>query len=56
MTGLNDAEALQAGQYVKCAKCGAWVGPSDCHLVTPDGGVLCATCAYPWLPLEDLKG
>ena len=26
---LTDAEALTVGQYVRCAVCGQWVGPTD---------------------------
>ena len=55
MISLSDAEALQAGQYVKCGNCGACVGPSDGLRLTPDGTVLCATCAYPWLTPEGLE-
>ena len=40
-TDLTDAEALTAGQYVRCAICARWVGPSDLHRLTVEDAVMC---------------
>ena len=45
MPDLSDAEAIRAGQYVRCAGCGQWVGPSDpAWLPDESDGVLCSLC------------
>ena len=45
MPDLSDAEAIRAGQYVRCAQCGRWVGPSDpAWLPDESDGVLCSLC------------
>ena len=42
---LSDAEAIRAGRYVRCSRCGRWVGPSDpAWLPTEEGRVECALC------------
>ena len=63
MPELSDLDALRAGQYVRCSRCGRWVGPDD-PAWPPDenGGVECGACvtgldfgsgvAYP-CPSED---
>jgi hypothetical protein len=38
---LSDAEALTAGQYVRCATCGQWVGPGDLHRLMIEDAVRC---------------
>jgi hypothetical protein len=55
MSDLTDAEALKVGQYVPCATCDRWVGPSDLNRLTAEGTVLCAACAYPGLTPEELE-
>ena len=45
MPELSDAEAIRAGQYVRCSKCGRWVVPSDpAWLPDEDGRVECSLC------------
>ena len=51
---LSDAEALIAGQYVRCAICGQWVGPSDLHRLTIEDAVLCWRCGDVGLLGENL--
>jgi hypothetical protein len=46
---LSDAKALTAGQYVKCAICSRWVGPSDLHRLTVEDAVMC------WRVIEALE-
>jgi hypothetical protein len=53
---LTDAEALTAGQYVKCAICGQWVGPSDLHRLTIEDAVMCWRCGDVGLLSENLVG
>ena len=37
--------AIRAGQYVRCSRCGRWVGPSDPGwLPDENGGVECSLC------------
>jgi len=45
MPELRGAEPIRAGQYVRCFKCGRWVGPSDpAWLPTKEGRVECSLC------------
>ena len=45
MPELSDLDALRASQYVRCSKCGRWVGPSDpAWLPDESGGVECGFC------------
>jgi hypothetical protein len=53
---LSDAEALTAGQYVRCAICGQWVGPSDLHRLTVEDAVMCWRCGDVGLLGENLVG
>jgi len=46
MPELSDADAIRAGQYVRCSRCGRWVGPSDpAWLPNEAGSVLAALLA-----------
>ena len=45
MPELSDADAIRAGQYVTCSRCGRWLGPSDpAWLPDENGGVECGFC------------
>jgi hypothetical protein len=45
MCEITEADAIRAGQYVRCAGCGKWVGPSDPAWLPVEGdAVLCGEC------------
>lgn len=41
----KNANALKAGQLVKCVNCGRWVGQKTPHFLTPEDEVFCIQCA-----------
>jgi hypothetical protein len=53
---LSDAEALTSGQYVRCAICDRWVGPSDLHRLTVEDAVMCWRCGDVGPLSENLVG
>jgi ferredoxin len=55
-TDLTDAEALAAGQDVRCAICGQCVGPCHFHRLIFEDGVMCSKCGDVGLLRESLVG
>ena len=53
---LKGAEALTVGQYMLCAACARWVGPSDLHRLTVEDAVICWQCGDVGLLGENLMG